>query len=414
MDYDFSSAGNIDCLVCHETTETYKKFPAGAGHPVSEETVLGGTTYYPPDWNAIAESVSRPKRTNCGTCHFYGGGGDGVKHGDLDSSLFNPDRDLDVHMSADGGDFDCVRCHTTTAHRIAGRCYKQPAVVEHKSLIDDEQIDRISCVSCHTFTPHRNGHKANDHTDTVACQTCHIPEFARELPTKMWWDWSTAGQMNELGKPYVERGTYGKPVFDSRKGSFVWAKDVVPEYEWFDGRMGYALITDKIDPENQPLRVNYPMGGPGQKNSFIYPFKVHRGKLPYDTVANEVVNIHLFGSVESGALWSKYDWDTAIQAGMDYVSRDFSGEYDFLETEYYFQITHMVAPKEYALECSSCHSREGRLASLGGFYLPGRDSHVLLNILGWLTVAGALAGVSIHAVGRVVSLKKRKNDSPVQ
>ncbi|MFA7062312.1 MAG: multiheme c-type cytochrome, partial [Pedobacter sp.] len=32
--YDFSKAENVDCLVCHDTTGTYKKFPSAAGHPV--------------------------------------------------------------------------------------------------------------------------------------------------------------------------------------------------------------------------------------------------------------------------------------------------------------------------------------------------------------------------------------------
>ncbi|NIR40058.1 MAG: cytochrome C, partial [Actinobacteria bacterium] len=32
--FDFEDPGNIDCLVCHEQTGAYKKFPTGAGHPV--------------------------------------------------------------------------------------------------------------------------------------------------------------------------------------------------------------------------------------------------------------------------------------------------------------------------------------------------------------------------------------------
>ena len=33
--FDFSDPGNVDCLVCHDTTGTYKKLPAAAGHPAS-------------------------------------------------------------------------------------------------------------------------------------------------------------------------------------------------------------------------------------------------------------------------------------------------------------------------------------------------------------------------------------------
>ncbi|MEZ4484698.1 MAG: hypothetical protein R2864_08900 [Syntrophotaleaceae bacterium] len=34
-----------------------------------------------------------------------------MKHGDLDSSLYSPSHDLDVHMNAAGSDFSCQRCH---------------------------------------------------------------------------------------------------------------------------------------------------------------------------------------------------------------------------------------------------------------------------------------------------------------
>jgi hypothetical protein len=59
-----------------------------------------------------AQSVGKPKRENCGVCHFYGGGGEGVKHGDLDSALIKPSRDHDVHM---GGvaDMTYQACHVT-------------------------------------------------------------------------------------------------------------------------------------------------------------------------------------------------------------------------------------------------------------------------------------------------------------
>jgi hypothetical protein len=77
--FGFSDQSKVDCLVCHEQIGTYKKFAAGAGNPVAKPTVLkgNGKTYLPPDWNKVAQSVGRPTRKNCGTCHFFGGGGDG-------------------------------------------------------------------------------------------------------------------------------------------------------------------------------------------------------------------------------------------------------------------------------------------------------------------------------------------------
>ena len=193
--FDFSAEDRVDCLVCHEQTGTYEKLPDAAGHPAREDTVYGGKTYSPPDWRTVAQSVGRPSRRNCGVCHFHGGDGDGVKHGDLDSSLLAPDRDLDVHMDADGLNFSCTRCHTTRNHVIAGRCYREPAGDRNLSLLDDDRISRICCESCHGAAPHPRNGKLNDHTDRVACQTCHIPSIARKNPTLIRWDWSKAGRM---------------------------------------------------------------------------------------------------------------------------------------------------------------------------------------------------------------------------
>ena len=49
-------------------------------------------------WRRRRKSVGLPTRDNCGKCHFDGGGGNNVKHGDLDESLYFPQKDLDVHM----------------------------------------------------------------------------------------------------------------------------------------------------------------------------------------------------------------------------------------------------------------------------------------------------------------------------
>jgi octaheme c-type cytochrome (tetrathionate reductase family) len=396
---------DVDCLVCHDTTGTYKKFPSGAGFPAKEPTKFDGELYLPPDWRNVAQNVGLPGKENCGSCHFYGGGGDAVKHGDLDSSLLKPTRELDVHMSADGADFDCVRCHTTDAHAIAGRCYKHPAVEDpEKSLIDDDQMNRISCVSCHTMTPHKPGVKANDHTDKVACQTCHIPTFARELATKTWWDWSVAGDKNRG----VEKDEDGNVTYDPKKGEFVWEKFVEPVYHWFDGGMSYVLLTDEINPE-EVVRINSPDGDMSDPNARIYPFKVHRGLTPYDVENKTMVVPHLFplDSEDKTAYWKNFDWEKAIAHGQAEVGLPFSGEVGFVQTEYHYPTTHMVAPKEDSLECAACHSRDGRLNNLAGFYMPGRDTYAALDTFGWLLVFGSLAGVVGHGVMRKVLSSKK-------
>jgi len=396
--------------VCHEQTGTYKKYPAGAGYPVSEPKIFpgNGKKYLPPDWNAAAQSVSRPSRYNCGTCHFFGGGGDGVKHGDLDSSLFKPNKQLDVHMGQDGQNFSCTRCHSTTRHKIAGRVYTTPAAEHRRSLVEDDLAQKITCESCHTSWPHRHAGKMNDHTDKVACQSCHIPRYARVHPTKMFWDWSTAGQKKD-GKPYVEKGSLGKPSYDTKKGNFVWQKNVVPEYFWFNGSMEHLTVMNTIDPA-QTVALNRPVGSRNDPRSRIFPFKVHMAKQPYDKINKNMVIPHLFpkSKDDRAAYWKTYEWDSAIAFAMEYAGLDYSGEYDFVETSYVFPITHMVAPKENALACTECHSKSNsRLAHLAGFYMPARDCVGVVETLGWILVLGSLAGVLLHGFGRLFSRRGR-------
>ncbi|MCJ7550555.1 MAG: cytochrome C, partial [Anaerolineae bacterium] len=103
--FDTATEVDVDCLVCHDQTGTYKKFPAGSGMPVLGEAIESpagsGALWEPVDLATVAQNVGAPGRANCGSCHFFGGGGDAVKHGDLDSTLTNPNRELDVHMGTD-------------------------------------------------------------------------------------------------------------------------------------------------------------------------------------------------------------------------------------------------------------------------------------------------------------------------
>ncbi|MDO6460859.1 tetrathionate reductase family octaheme c-type cytochrome [Granulosicoccaceae sp. 1_MG-2023] len=411
--FDLSSQENVDCLVCHDTTGTYKKFPTDAGHPnyVPKEWPVGsGNIRQPPDLTAVAQSVGSPARENCGACHFYGGGGDGVKHGDLDSSMAQPDKALDVHMDADGLNFACQTCHTTGGHEIAGSRYTTKAT-DTRGVVVPGQPDqnRATCESCHSQTPHK-GMKAarlNAHTDTVACETCHIPEFARGgRKTKMWWDWSTAGKKDENGKPLVVTDSEGYATYDAKKGDFIWEDNVIPEYHWYNGEINYTLLGDKVDPDGL-VQINSIGGAPGDPDSRIWPFKVMRGKQPIDA-KNLVFGVpHVYGNDDT-SFWKNFKWDEALEVGMAERGLTYSGEHAFVETEYYWPITHMVAPADAALGCSDCHNRNGRLQNISGVYIPAQSHYPWLDRLGWLAVLGTLGGVVGHGGVRLLAARRRK------
>jgi octaheme c-type cytochrome (tetrathionate reductase family) len=329
-DFDFTDMSKIDCLVCHDTTGKYQKAPPAAGFPIKNLDLV-----------AIAQNVGRPSRANCGSnCHFRGGGGDAVKHGDMSSMLARPAKDHDVHMGvADGGlDFRCQDCHKTRNHMISGRSISVAAVEGD-----------LSCEYCHTDRPHIGSelidHHLNKHTLHVACQTCHIPVYSKSNPTKIFWDWSTAGQDCKLSKD-----KYGKPVYDKKKGTFKWKEAVKPTYQWYNGTVKRYILGDRIN-ENGMTDLTRPVGDIKDPASRIYPFKVHKGKQISDAVYKYLIAPQLWEGY-----WKHWDWDKASRDGMMSAGLAYSGKYEFVDTTMYWGLTHEVVPKEQALSCAECHA----------------------------------------------------------
>jgi octaheme c-type cytochrome (tetrathionate reductase family) len=352
--FDFDAEEKVDCLVCHEQTGSYRKFPEGAGHPASEPTLYGGELYSPPDWSAVARSVAAPSLENCGVCHFSGGGGDAVKHGDLDSTMLTASRELDVHMSAEGAGLLCQDCHTTVDHQTAGRQYGLPASHKDALFAAAGVTSHMECASCHGEQPHGKG-LLDRHTDRVSCQACHIPLYARGQSTKVWWDWSQAGHRDARGNPLKIAGPDGKTIYDGRKGAFRWERDLQPEFAWYDGTMRHVAIEDTIAP-GRVVWLQEPNGSADDPDSRLYPFKIHRGKQPYDAERRTMVVPKLAGA---GGYWSEFSWDDAIRLGMASVDVPYSGRHGFVETAYAYPVTHQVAPAEHTTACNVCHVRTG-------------------------------------------------------
>ncbi len=397
--FDFTKQDNVDCLICHDRSATYWKHPTMAGHPLPAPIVKDGKVVMPaPDLAKAAQSVGLPGRENCGACHFHSAGDDGAKSGDLDSSLARPSKALDVHMDANGLNFSCTACHVTRQHISAGSRYDVRATDTEGQPKPGMRRDVATCESCHGSKPHQGwtvtAQWLNNHVDKVACQTCHIPAFARGgVPTKMLWDWSAAGKLRD-GKRHVVKDDDGKVIYHSNKGALRWDASVVPEYFWFDGQVVYTNADRTFDPDNPPVPINRISGSATDPQSRIWPFKVMRGRQPYDAGTNRLAHLHLFGQTED-AYWRGLDWTKAVAAGAKAAGQNYSGHHDFIDTVMYWPLAHMVAPAENAVKCGQCHQKEGRLAQVAGFYLPGRDANPWVNRVGYAAVALAFLGVFV-------------------
>ncbi len=352
--FDFLDTENVDCLVCHDQTGTYAKAPTTAGQPAP--TV---------DLAAVARSVAmnggRPTIDNCIDCHALAGGGDNVKHGDIALSLADTTRDYDVHMGTDGENMECVDCHTVQrdangnmlSHGIGGMPYHSV----------NEGVMR-QCDDCHGEV---NGIHAgtsievafqNDNHQRLACQVCHIPVFARDTSTKVDWRWEDAGQDID---PVPTDPVTGRPTYDKKKGTFIWANDVRPKLLWFNGMYEKALINaNDTFPGAGPAVLAMPVGDWTDAGSMIYPFKEMTGNQPADADDDQILVPHLFGMAGGpNPYWVSYDWDAALDDADLVTNQGYSGNFYFKDTVMYLSVNHEVAPAEQAWgmggNCGDCH-----------------------------------------------------------
>ena len=358
--FDFGNPDNVDCLVCHDQTGLYAKAPTTAGLPPAEV----GNPPVPLDLTLVAQSVAEnggvPTIDNCIFCHANAGGGDNVKHGDLSMSLADTTRDFDVHMGTDGADYECVECHqvdkdgegNVLSHGIGGMPYHSV----------DEGVMK-QCEDCHgdRFNIHAGSTveiAVNSH-DTLACQVCHIPTFARKTSTKVEWYWEDAGQ--DIAPIPVDPAT-GRATYDKKKGTFVWANNVRPTLRFFNGKYTKFLIGVNDQYTSLPAILAEPVGDYTDPNAMIYPFKKMIGNQPADAgVGNTTILVpHLFGTAGGpNPYWGKFDWNLALEDGATAAGQTYSGAYEFVPTEMYLSVNHEVAPKEMAYgmdgRCGDCH-----------------------------------------------------------
>jgi octaheme c-type cytochrome (tetrathionate reductase family) len=335
LDFDFRNPEKVDCLVCHAQGGNYAR--AAIGCTVDMKAMEKGTL----NLEKAAQSVAKPTLKNCGYCHFFGGGADGVKHAGLDSTLLKAPRSQDVHMASKelgGAGLACQDCHVTKQHRIAG---------------DSSQMAHsdgpVGCSDCHAGAkaPHQKSSKGAilaRHAASVACQSCHIPVFNKGQATKMVWNWS------DVGKDIEPNEQFGRETFDEKKGTFVWGKDVAPKYAWYSGKIERYMIGDKIKDPTKPVALSRPVGSISDRNSRIYPYKHYLGDQPMDAVFKY---LNVFRQYNS--LWKDFDWVRALKAGGENSGLPYSGKHVFVKTEAFIAASHEVSPKEKALQCSDCH-----------------------------------------------------------
>ncbi|MCU7940523.1 MAG: hypothetical protein KZQ64_02460 [gamma proteobacterium symbiont of Bathyaustriella thionipta] len=298
----------------------------------------------------------------------------------------NPSIALDMHMSPQGENLDCADCHETIgdggeSHRMRGRGLDlRPSDVAQRFTCDNS--------GCHSAQPHGDfstttGSSKDKHATKVACQTCHIPAYAKAgVGTETARDWQdphpTATACNGRGGwlPREDKGGLG-------------TEQIIPVYSWYNGTSEIYYLGEPLDnvptiPLDAAVAASFgsgfnsgdpavvlasPNGDVTSSDAKIYPMKAHWGKLARNSVDNTLVEHSTFEFFRTVSFCRA----VAVGLGMDEVNTPFSTVCDGLpgspemppnttaEPVFTYQtINHGVETTDSALghsdSCGACHS----------------------------------------------------------
>ena len=461
---------NVDCLTCHQ--EVYKRFPdptAGfenlvlenvsqgsngalvraqgqsvtrtglAGIPIVD-SVTADFDFVPADPDnpellditaalmsvsalEAAQTVHPTTRRSCLNCHGGAGGGDGTKRGDMSSALVSPSLAIDQHMSPQGRNMTCSECHSAGNHRVRGRGV---------DLRVNDVPERFTCENggCHNAsTVHNNvtnGSTFARHVAKVACQTCHIPTYAKGVATEVSRDWQD---------PHVSQtacnGRGGWLPREDKGG------DLEPSYAWFDGNSEVYVLGENLSgvptvplpsamsslfrPSAGSSQGNFDTNDPayvlglptailsggninmtvGASNSSakLYPMKEHWGKLARNTRTNTLIGHSTFEFFRTG------DFDLAVRSGLTQTEgMNATDGYTVVPVHTYQSINHGVETANNALgangQCGNCHNVNGQSGGPARLDLKGELGYRVSSNINWSVNSSGTSTCSPSCHGR--------------
>lgn len=276
-----------------------------------------------------AQTVHMPNRATCLRCHAYAAGTDCGKRGDLGTATIAPPVDVDVHMSPEGLNFSCQRCHVSIEHKMIGRGL---------DLRPTERAGIMTCGTggCHTISPHSDT-DLNNHAIKIACQSCHIPFFAKLTSTEVERDWR---------HPSWAQGLFGGQ--GGYKPEEIRAMNLVPTYKWYNSTSRvYALGEVATQNANGEYEFGVPNGSVNDTDAQIYPMKEHISNSARHDGSGIIIPHSTSEYFFTG------DFNRAVQTGMEYMG--LTGTWTLVPIHTYQTINHTVEPTSNALTCGHCH-----------------------------------------------------------
>lgn len=337
---------NIDCLMCHQDAYKRKAAPPyemvtftdyqGVDHTwqLPVEDALGNFQFEPDEANMTisiveaARTVHMPTRRSCLRCHAYAAGSDCGKRGDLSSVNVDPPPEIDIHMSSQRADLTCQACHQFQNHRFLGRGL---------DLRENDRPEPLTCKLCHPAAPHDSA-RLNRHAAHVACQSCHIPTYAKAMTTEVERNWNN---------PVWSAGLLGGQ--GGYKPEEVRAANLIPAYAWYD-QTSWVYIIGQVPTQNADgeYELAYPYGAPTLTAAQLMPMKEHWSNAARHDATGQIVPHATFKYFVTG------DFSQAVADGMAWAGLE--GSWTLVPLHTYQTINHGVVSHDSALACGDCHA----------------------------------------------------------
>lgn len=344
---------NIDCLICHQ--KDYKRVKDANGVFVPDTANMTITL------SQAVQTVHRPDRTACLSCHARAGGGDAVKRGDLAlASATTNDTQYDVHMSKSGADLNCLDCHTVQNHRIAGK----------GSDLRQTDLDvEMACATCHTDKASSTGHETADvnrHVSRVACQSCHIPTYAKNASD------TPATEATETHRTWKTSDASAPPYHPSSTR----ANNLTPKYRFWNRystnyRLGDVAQLDLVTNAYPTSRPDGDVNDTSPDNK-LYPFKYKTAEQPLMSSSGKLI------AVDTSVYFATANAEAAIRAGLANMGYSENEAYSWVTTDTLQLLNHQVSPAAQALACTACHGTTSRMDLKGELGYGLKDAEAVL------------------------------------
>jgi hypothetical protein len=341
---------NIDCMVCHQEAYRRKKVD-GAFVPDENAMTIS--------MDEAARTVHPPGRYNCLQCHAKAGGGDAVKRGDLTlAQVSTTDRNFDVHMATTGANMRCQECHTFTDHKVAGK---------GSDLRPTDSADSLECSDCHSNMITNDGHEGDyieRHITRVACQTCHIPIYAKDASD------SPSSEATETHRTWLATHSTAPPFHPVLSTD----NDLIPEYRFWNRKSSNYLLHDvaTIDPATGRYPTSRPLGDVADDHAKLYAFKYKTAEQPFAHDQSKLI------ALDTSVFFATGDPIAATEQGLMNMGLSETEPYSWVETDTFQMLNHQVSTGNAALECNDCHGSTQRMDLQGelGYALKGPQSQV--------------------------------------